>query len=923
MSNRQWSGARWWKFDLHTHTPASNDYGKGPEYERLKQLTPRDWLLDYMQAEIDCVAITDHNTGAWIDQVKDELHLMENNHPQGFRPLYLFPGVEISVNGGIHLLAIFDRDKTKSDIDSLLGSVGYKSEKGTSDSDTNRSLTDVIREIVSAGGIPIPAHVDNQKGLFKLSGNSLTQALNNKSIFAVELTDPNYVKPQGYTDQKISWTEVLGSDSHHPSDVSDTKYPGSHFTWIKMGTPSIEGLRLALLDDSFSVIRSDSQTENPNVFAEMTLESMEVSQARYLGRSETFNVRFNPWLNSIIGGRGTGKSTLVEFLRTAMRREDELPNDFRKELVKYREVYKNREDGGLLTEETTIRVYYRKDNTLFRIQWSPNGNLTPIEQQTSEEKWHPSEGDIPHRFPVRIYSQKQIFDLAKKPLALLRVIDEAPQVNHRNWMEQWNQEENKFFSLCSEVRELESHLSQESRLRGELEDIKRKLSVFDSAGYSKILKNFQKLTRQKRSIRDWELTWENVPEKLRKLADQMVPDFLQNETFLISSESDSELQGYANMVCMSFENFSNELKSMATKADQILSQWHQDISSSSWKNTARLAEKNYHELNDYLAKKEQNNPLIYGQLLQDRQLKEDQLEDVLVFKERIKELSIQIQDQLDRMVTLRRTLTQNRTQFLSEVLNGNPYVRIKVVPYGARNAAEIEFRKLLQREGAGFERDIGSPDGEGLLGKIFRDKEASTRTIERNLMDVKKDIRNIAFKKDDVSVKDQRFSNHLSKLPPELIDRIDTWFPEDSLDVQYCATGRKERFLSIKEGSPGQKTAALLAFLLSYGDEPLILDQPEDDLDNLLIYDLIVMQLRSQKRQRQLIIVTHNANIVVNGDSELVLSLTPIHGESKIGSIGCLQEKNVRENICTIMEGGRKAFENRFRRIATGKIDGE
>ena len=923
MSDRQWNGARWWKFDLHTHTPASYDYGNGPEHERLKQLTPRDWLLDYMRAEIDCVAITDHNTGAWIDQAKNELHLMEENHPQGFRPLYLFPGVEISVNGGIHLLAIFDCDATTSDIDSLLGSVGYKAEKGSSDSVTNRSLTDVIREITSAGGIPIPAHVDNQKGLFSLSGNSLTQAFNNKNIFAVELTDPNYVKPQVYTDQKVSWTEVLGSDSHHPSDVSDTKYPGSHFTWIKMGTPTIEGLRLALLDDSFSVIRSDSQIENPNGFAAMTLESMEVSQARYLGRSQTFKVRFNPWLNSIIGGRGTGKSTLVEFLRTAMRREDELPDDFRKELVKYREVYKNREDGGLLTEETTIRVYYRKDNTLFRIQWSPNGNLTPIEQLNSEKKWHPSEGDIPHRFPVRVYSQKQIFDLAKKPLALLRVIDEAPQVNHQTWIEQWNQEESKFFTLRTEVRELKSRISHESRLRGELEDIKRKLSIFDNAGYSNILKNFQKLTRQKRSIRDWELTWENVSEKLRQLADEMVPDSLQNETFFTSSESDTELQDYANKVCTSFKNISHELKSIATKADQVLAQWHQNISSSSWKNTAILAEKDYHELKDYLTKKEQSNPLIYGQLLQDRQLKEDQLEDVLVFKERIKELNIQIQNQLDRMVLHRRTLTQNRSQFLSEVLNGNPYVRIKVVPYGAWDAAEIEFRKLLQREGSGFERDIGSPYGEGLLGKIFRDKEASSGTIEKKLMDVKKDIRNIAFNKDDVFVKDQRFSKHLSKLPPELIDRIDVWFPEDSLDVQYCATGERERFLSIKEGSPGQKTAALLAFLLSYGDEPLILDQPEDDLDNLLIYDLIVMQLRNQKRQRQLIIVTHNANIVVNGDSELVLSLTPQHGESKIGSIGCLQEKNVRETICTIMEGGRKAFEDRFRRIATDKIDGE
>ena len=112
------------------------------------------------------------------------------------------------------------------------------------------------------------------------------------------------------------------------------------------------------------------------------------------------------------------------------------------------------------------------------------------------------------------------------------------------------------------------------------------------------------------------------------------------------------------------------------------------------------------------------------------------------------------------------------------------------------------------------------------------------------------------------------------------------------------------------EGSPGQRTAALLAFLLSYGDEPLILDQPEDDLGNLLIYDLIVTQLRNMKRSRQIVVVTHNANIVVNGDAELVVALAPYNGETKKEWNGSFQEKEVREAICAIMEGGTKAFEN-------------
>ncbi|MBT9438896.1 MAG: ABC transporter, partial [Desulfobacterales bacterium] len=106
-----WAGARWWKFDFHTHTPESDDYGKGPDQETLKQHTPKEWLLDYMRAGVDCVAVTDHNTGAWIDELKDALEeLKKEKHPD-FRMLYLFPGVEISVNSGIHILAVLPLDK--------------------------------------------------------------------------------------------------------------------------------------------------------------------------------------------------------------------------------------------------------------------------------------------------------------------------------------------------------------------------------------------------------------------------------------------------------------------------------------------------------------------------------------------------------------------------------------------------------------------------------------------------------------------------------------------------------------------------------------------------------------------------------------------------------------------------------------------
>ena len=109
-----------------------------------------------------------------------------------------------------------------------------------------------------------------------------------------------------------------------------------------------------------------------------------------------------------------------------------------------------------------------------------------------------------------------------------------------------------------------------------------------------------------------------------------------------------------------------------------------------------------------------------------------------------------------------------------------------------------------------------------------------------------------------------------------------------------------------------------LAFILSYGDEPLLLDQPEDDLDNELIYSLIVRQLRETKSRRQVIVVTHNANIVVNGDAEMVLPLKVECGATRVRRAASIQKKEVRDAICDILEGGQQAFEQRYKRIHLG-----
>lgn len=912
--NMTWNGARWWKFDFHSHAPASDDYGKGPHQAQLKGRAPKEWLLDYMRAGIDCVAITDHNSGAGIDHLKKALKELETEKHHDFHPLYLFPGVELSVNGGIHLLAIFNMEKTTSDIDSLLGAVGYANKKGASDAVTTKSFVEVVSAIITAGGIAIPAHVDEPNGLFKLQGTTLAQALDCDDIFAYEQMSSTFQKPGLYNSKKLEWTEVLGSDAHHPSGEDGQTYPGSRFTWIKMGSPNIEGLRLALLDGPLSVLKSNLAITNPNEHAELVIETVGIADARYMGRPNPLGIRLNPWLNAIIGGRGTGKSTLVELLRICLRRDEEIPSELKSEFEKYSQIYIDREDKGLLTIDTTLGVIYRKNDARFKIQWKSDGSIDPI-QEEKNGVWVRAEGEIRQRFPVRIYSQKQIFQLAKTPLALLHIVDEAPEVDYRTWKEQWNMEESRFFSLRAKAREIEAGLQEEPRLRGELEDVKQKLLIFEKSGHADILKDYQIRRRQQQATETWESTWADADAKVRQLAADIIPETIDATNFDNSYPENKELLAQSAKTRDQLIELGQKMEEIASKIEGIRKAWMHNRDLSSWKKSGEKATTAYMALQSQLSAAGAGDPSSYGVLVQRRQTIEQQLKDMENRKKQIKDLRDQAAQCLVNLKHIRRRITAARKIFMENTLKNNKYVQIEVIPYGAIDTVESEFRKILQKESGGFDKDIGTPEGEGLLAKLYAEGNEAM-TIETSLQDVKKTVRTIAGNVPDSDVIDKRFASHLAKLHPEAFDRLDVWFPEDSLDVRYSTSGESQNFRPIQEGSPGQRTAALLAFLLSYGQEPLILDQPEDDLDNHLIYDLIVTQLREVKIHRQVIVVTHNANIVVNGDAELVIALAARGGQTQIEASGSLQEKSVRETICTVMEGGKKAFEQRYRRIA-------
>ena len=264
-----------------------------------------------------------------------------------------------------------------------------------------------------------------------------------------------------------------------------------------------------------------------------------------------------------------------------------------------------------------------------------------------------------------------------------------------------------------------------------------------------------------------------------------------------------------------------------------------------------------------------------------------------------KELETEKQEVLKQIEKNRKVLSEKRQKFLTGVLQDNQAVNIEIKPLGADwNGIEKELRGILQCPDR-FDRDIER------LKETYQDHGGTQ--IEK----LKETV--IGIRNGEQAAKDARFVTHLELLPQESMSDLILWFPGDDLKVTFGPNRQP-----IEQGSPGQKNAALLAFILSYGNEPLLLDQPEDDLDNELIYDLIVRQLRETKSKRQVIVVTHNANIVVNGDAEMVLPLEVGGGETHVRWAGSVQVKEIRQAICNILEGGQQAFEQRYKRIHLG-----
>ena len=911
MTDRwNWPGARWWRLDLHAHSPESYDFK--PREDRDQRNWQR-WVQSAIDAGLDAIAVTDHNTAAGIQHLNDAIAGFEGS-------LVLFPAVEATASCGTHLLLVFDPSHSQQHVQAALAQLGISVDvQGSQDALSSMSIIDILDEI-GDDAVVIGAHINCPDGILKVhEGQPRLQVLNNRRLAAVEV-NPDHVDDEVGIDEDEMRLILSGqhpgvsrqlatlwcSDSHSHQDL------GRRYTWVKMTRPTLEGLRLALYDGEDSVrVSRRTESGDPNErHASLAVQEIRISGAKYIGRRSPLVVDFNPWLNTIIGGRGTGKSTLVDFLRKAARRDFELDgsNDgdegsLRSVFDRRMSIYRSRHSEGLATENTEIEVLYRKDNEQYILSWNPQGATPSIYRVDGEERIE-GEGDITELFPIRIYSQKQLFALAQDPDALLTVIDQSPVVNELELARGLAQKRDQYLSLCSQARAARTAANGLTDRRAVMKDIERKLTVLQDGDNAKTLSEY----RTRRQHEDtWQAIQADTSQRLESLEGSANELSVADMSLEVDNDEDRgqvDLLHTHEAVRSVIENLKRGVLELVRKAREDIEEINAGPNAANWKELLAQSEAKFADLSAHLREEGVGGLDEYETYLQQTASLRREIDDLDRESDRAEVLEVEAQSVLEEYRSLRDELSKRRASFLQEETKSD-LIKVQISKYGNSDLM-TELAESL-----GIERFEG--DRKAIADRIMPDEDQ--RWDWDNLDNVVAAIRKA---NDGASVpwtvKDHRFADALAKLSPERVDRLALYLPRDAILVKY-RDQQREQWKDLSQGSPGQQTAALLAFVLGYGNEPIVLDQPEDDLDNTLIYDLLVSRLREAKVERQIIVVTHNPNIVVHGDTEYLISLKNASGESHIACRGGLQELKVREEVCRVMEGGTEAFERRFQRI--------
>ena len=669
-------------------------------------------------------------------------------------------------------------------------------------------------------------------------------------------------------------------ESSRPEDLDR---PGA-WCWIKMSEVSAEALRQAFLDPG-SRIRQHSEPEPER---HLELVAMAWQSGGFLAE---LAIHFNSDLNVLVGGRGAGKSTILESLRYVLDMEPLGEEAKKTHAGIVRHVLRSGTKISLL-----VRSYRptRRDYVIERTVPNP-----PVVRSRDGEVLDLAPADVVPR--AEIYGQHEIAELVRSPDKLTRLLerftpgDEAAAERHDELRQELERTRRDVLEVHRELGRIDDRLAA-------LPALEETLRRFQEAGLEEKLHERSILVREEQVMKTAYERLEPFRRVLEGLRRELPPD----RSFLDAGASQA-LPGHGILADCAplLETLGREMEDVSRRIQRALED----------------AERGLGQVQERWQERRAGVQEAYEETLRDLQQSQVDGEEFIRLRQQIE----QLRPLKERQSTLKeqlRTRSAERHRLLAEWEDAKAAAFRRLEQAGERVNSELEGRVRVRLEYAGHREPLFQLLREQVGGRL---SEALVALRQRESLSLGELVSACRAGREALI---ERFqippaqAERLSQATPETLMEIEELDLRSTTEIELNVGGWSEPGLPaswrpLDQLSTGQKATAVLLLLLLESDAPLVVDQPEDDLDNRFIADGVVPKMRQEKLRRQFLFATHNANIPVIGDAELILGLVASgeagQGRARISPehMGSIDSRPIQALVEEVLEGGRSAFEKR------------
>jgi hypothetical protein len=814
---------------------------------------------------VELIAVTDH----W--NAHSARGLLSCAAAEGIVAL---PGFEANTSEGVHVLVIFPETAEAGAIDAAIGECGGTPKDSGK---KGRPFSEVVAAMKKRGALVIAAHVNAGGGLL-IAGGGSRQAMWRHDDLAAAAVSPGVELSAG--DQSIIENRDSTCKRSHPLAIvhaDDICHPDrlakvGGTSWIKLSTKTLASLAMALRAPETRV-----SIEDPTTTSHPTIKSISW-QGGFLDNLELF---FSESLTSMIGGRGTGKSTVIESIRYAL----DLPPITKRAAADHddfvNEVLKPATRVSLVVETTQpVRTEYTIERTV------PD---PPVVRDAAGRVLAQSPLDVLGQ--VEIFSQHELAELADDRTYVAELLGRFAGVDpgiaaRADAAKKLAENRKTYLDIEQRIEELEGRLA-------ELPKLKEQLDLFEEQGVDGSLKQQQLVQREGSVLTSAGAQLDKVDEAIAALDLRTLLD-----ASFVSEEATSEMPRATTLreIAGTFGDLAEQLDTgqKALRASLEVARLKLAATTTTWIEATQEIRDQYETVMRNLQEAGLDAPkyLALGGRI-------EELENAAANRARLDEELEQLHQTRLQLMASHGDLELAARQRLNEAAKeANSHVKGLVVVKPVRSSDRSKVQSVLISHTSGQRTQI--------MAAVNQD-DFSPRAF-------------VAACREGAETLESRYAVRGAQnaaliaagegLYLELEEQQIGLAAEAQLNV---ATTGAPVWKSLDNLSKGQKATALLLLLLTDSTAPLIIDQPEDNLDNAFVYKGIVPRVRELKGTRQLIVATHNANIPVLGDAELVIALEAEenHGVVAPGGVGSIDDEHVRGLAGDLLEGGREAFDAR------------